>query len=301
MQIQNTIQLRATQPQAQRISLARPTDSRQGLIKLRCNSNSPITETELRNAIYNHELEVVYQSSHRLDNFSVVGYEAMVRWRHPERGLLMPGQFIGLAESSHDPSIINGIWEHVLQESMSQLSLWQKQGVADPSAKMGVNISTSQILRDDGRMLRTIVDTMSRVGLPMHHLDLEMSESIPLSNPHSTRLLADLHECGVNLTLDDFGVGKFDIARLLDHPFSIIKIDRMFASGVEKNPRYQAITRNLVSMTKDIGAHVIGEGVETQWQAEFLSSVGADGAQGYYFSSPASGSEWSKKEGSAPR
>lgn len=289
MQHQPVIRLRgvASLNSTQRINLARPASRHTGLIRIRNNEAPPLTERDILNAVYGQEFEMVYQGCHDLLTRKIVGIEAMIRWNHPTRGLILPGEFIGLAERSANPELINGIWDFVLNESLAQLQAWRDTGTVAPDTTMALNVSSAQIENDDGFLLRSIGDTLSTLALPSSILELEFSRSMPVSTCRRTAgVFSELSGNGIKLALDDFGMGSFDLRQVIDGHIDVIKTDRSLVRQMTLSRRHQTIARSLVDLFKSLGSRVVIEGVETAAQAAVVAEFGADYGQGYFFSRP---------------
>jgi diguanylate cyclase (GGDEF)-like protein len=237
--------------------------------------------TDLERAIDRHELVVLYQPIVDITNSTPVGVEALVRWKHPRWGMVVPSEFIGIAEET---GMIRELGLHVLEEACKQLQAWQAE-IDEPGFTVSVNVSRRQ-LRDP-----TFVSEVSRIltkaGLPPSHLALEITESFMVDDPESARArLRELKALGVRISMDDFGTGYSSLASLQDLPLDILKIDKLFIDHVAEDPRRTAFAQAIIRMGKTLGLGLIAEGVETSAQAERLQSLGCRLAQGFYFSRP---------------
>ena len=237
--------------------------------------------TDLERAIDRHELVVLYQPIVDITNSTPVGVEALVRWKHPRWGMVVPSEFIGIAEET---GMIRELGLHVLEEACRQLQAWQTE-IDEPAFTVSVNVSRRQ-LRDP-----TFVSDVSRIltkaGLPPSHLALEITESFMVDDPESARVcLRELKALGVRISMDDFGTGYSSLASLQDLPLDILKIDKLFIDHVAEDPRRTAFAQAIIRMGKTLGLGLIAEGVETAAQAERLQSLGCRLAQGFYFSRP---------------
>jgi diguanylate cyclase (GGDEF)-like protein len=232
-------------------------------------------ETELRKAVAQGEFEVHYQPIIDLKDDQVVAFEALVRWNHPERGLVMPDEFISVAE---DIGLIGCIGEWVLREACAQAATWPRD------IRVAVNLSPSQFRKT---LVPTVIQTLAATGLRPDLLELEITESVLLQNSETTLLiLRQLHDIGVRISMDDFGTGYSSLSYLHSFPFDKIKIDRSFVSKLETQPNCMAIVRAVAGLGRTLGMKTTAEGVETVEQLEWLRSEGCSEVQGYLFSRP---------------
>jgi diguanylate cyclase (GGDEF)-like protein/PAS domain S-box-containing protein len=234
-------------------------------------------EYELRRAFAENEFEIYFQPQIRLADAAVVGAEALLRWRHPVRGVLAPGAFIDpLAESSI--AIDVGRW--ILRTACRQAALWRAGGF--PLNRIGVNLFPCQ--SRDPSLLPDIERILRETGLPAELLELEITENFALTCERETLPLQKLHEIGVKLAFDDFGTGYASLSYLTRLPISRIKIDRGFVLNLSDNAEDAAIVRSLIAMAHNLGLEVIAEGVETEAQAAFLRKEKCEEAQGFLYS-----------------
>src|ERR1017187_5471154 len=237
-------------------------------------------ENGLRLALEKRELFLVYQPQIEIATGRIIGLEALLRWQHPELGLVPPDKFIRIAENS---GLIVPIGEWVLRTACSQTRKWQDEGL--PAVSVAVNVSAVQFRQASfceliGRVLR-------ETGLAPQYLELELTESLLLSNAHVTlTVLQDLRAMGVKLAIDDFGTGYSSLSYLKQFPVGKLKIDRSFIRDVAVNPDDAAITTAIISMARSLSLKVIAEGVEDEAQMTFLRAHQCDEIQGYYFSKP---------------
>jgi len=242
---------------------------------------------ELDQALERAELELFYQPLVELGSERPVALEALVRWRHPTRGLLGPGVFIPEAERSGQITAL-GAW--VLDAACAQLAEWRRSGFGD--LVVAVNVSGRQ-LQDPG-FAGVVVDALARYGLPAESLELEITETAAIGDRvEALHVLDELADRGVSLVIDDFGAGYSSLARLHAMPLSGVKIDRFFVQGVDSNPRSAAIVVAITAMAAALGLRVVAEGVETEAELAFLRGLGQRGssgvchlAQGFLFSRP---------------
>jgi EAL domain-containing protein (putative c-di-GMP-specific phosphodiesterase class I)/CheY-like chemotaxis protein len=208
----------------------------------------------------------------------VVGAEALIRWQHPERGLVPPEEFITLAEET---GLIVPIGAWVIDAICAQQAAWLKAGAS--MLPIAANISSVQLDRSD--VVQTVRDALARHSLFARHLHLELTESSVMKDPEAaTDVLRRLRELGVGLALDDFGTGHSSLAYLKRFPFTRVKIDRTFISDITHSAEDAAIASAIITIAHRMGLKVVAEGVETQGQFNYLSMQGCDEMQGYYFS-----------------
>ena len=246
---------------------------------------SAITETmELSNRLYRAlergELEVYYQPQVSCISRKITGMEALVRWQHPELGLVSPAKFIPIAEQT---GLIFPIGEWVLQTACRQNKLWQEQGW--PPMRIGVNLSLRQFQKDN--LVEKVQRVLLETGLAPEYLELEITESIAMKEKrHIIKILSGLRAMGIHIAIDDFGTEYSSLNYLKHLPVDRLKIDMSFVQGIEEDPKDAAITRTIISLAKNIGLEVIAEGVENEPQFVFLQQHGCNEVQGYYFSPP---------------
>ena len=234
-------------------------------------------ETGLRQALERNELLLHYQPKLDLASGAIIGVEALLRWRHPEQGMIPPGDFIPVAEES---GLIVAIGAWVLEEACAQALAWRQSGL--PPLKMAVNISARQFT---AKLPHIVSALLSRKGLPTDCLELELTESMLMHSSDAVITMMDeLHEMGITLSLDDFGTGFSSLSYLKRFPIDTLKIDHSFIVGIPDDPSDCAIAGAIVSMAKLLGHKVIAEGVENAEQLLFLKSLGCDQIQGYLFS-----------------
>jgi len=232
-------------------------------------------ERELRKALAQGEFEVYYQPIINLTDNQVTAFEALVRWNHPERGLVMPDDFVPLAE---DIGLIGAIGEWVLRQACAEAATWPR------SIRVAVNVSASQFRK---RFVSTVVQALAAAGLHASRLDLEITESVLLQNNETTMtMLRQLHDIGVRISMDDFGTGYSSLSSLHSFPFDKIKIDRSFVTDQEASADSGAIVRAIAGLASSLGMKSTAEGVETREQLDWLRSEGCTELQGYYFSKP---------------
>jgi diguanylate cyclase (GGDEF)-like protein len=237
-------------------------------------------ERGLRLALERQELFLVYQPQMDICTGAVVGVEALLRWQHPELGLVPPDKFIRIAENA---GLIVPIGEWVLENACAQARKWQDEGLQ--ALKIAVNVSAVQFRQDGFR--DHIRRVLRETGISSQHLELELTESLLLSNADVMfSVLRELKEMGLSLAIDDFGTGYSSLSYLRQFPVSKLKIDRSFIQDVAINPDDAAITAAIIGMAKNLNLRVIAEGVENEAQLGFLRTYECDEIQGYYFSRP---------------
>ena len=239
-------------------------------------------ERDLRLAIGDNQLVVMYQPQIDLRTGKVAAVEALLRWQHPQRGLVQPGDFIGVAEQS---TLIERIGEHVRQSVCEQYRRWAAIGLAPQ--RISVNVSTREILRKD--FADNIERLLQETGVRPFALELEITESMLVEDSvHVLSMLKRLHDRGVRIAIDDFGTGYSCLGYLKQFPFDVLKIDRTFVSGIGTGDGSDAIFSAIVAMAHSLGKEVVAEGVETEQQHRFVAHNGCDVGQGYLWSRPTS-------------
>jgi EAL domain-containing protein (putative c-di-GMP-specific phosphodiesterase class I) len=234
-------------------------------------------ETELRAALVNDQLELHYQPKVSLRSGRIVGCEALVRWRHPERGMVSPAEFIPLAEET---GLIFEIGGWVLEEACRQIRAWKDAGLAMPP--VAVNLSARQF---DRRLPSRILAVLDRHGVLPEQIMLEITESLLVGGADNViAIMNELVAMGLALALDDFGTGYSSLAYLKKFPISTLKIDRSFVIGLPDEENDCAIARAIVTMAQQLRQEIVAEGVETPEQMAFLRDLGCDQLQGYLFS-----------------
>ena len=237
-------------------------------------------ENQLRKGIEEGQLEVFYQPKLCLADDSLHAAEALVRWRHPELGLVPPGDFIGLAEET---GLINPLGEFVLRQACQQARSWQLEGLAE--VRVSVNISAQQLRQ--GSLVSLVRQVLDETGLPARLLELELTESLLLENVESViSTFQQLRSLGILLAIDDFGTGYSSLSYLKRFPVHYVKIDQTFIRDISTNSEDAAITRAIIAMAHGLELKVVAEGVETQAQMDFLKAQHCDELQGYLISEP---------------
>ncbi|MEP6817949.1 MAG: EAL domain-containing protein [bacterium] len=237
-------------------------------------------ETDLRQAYEHNEFFINYQPIVALDDFHVCGFEALVRWQHPERGLISPVDFIPVAEEGGQ---ILQIGEWVLRQACYQAKRWQERFPSDESLYMTVNLSAKQFAQPD--LLDQVSSIFEDTGLDPNFLKLEITESVLMDDFESAAAtLFKLRALGVRLSIDDFGTGYSSLTYLHRFPIDTLKIDRSFVSVLDKD--HVEIVRTILNLAENLGMDVVAEGVETQEQMSLLRNLSCQSGQGYFFSRP---------------
>ena len=240
------------------------------------------TETDLRKAVENEEFLVYYQPVVSLQRGELSGFEALVRWRHPQRGIVAPGEFVPLAEET---GLIVPIGFHVLREACRQMHEWHTRFPEMSHVAISVNVSGRQFSRSDltGRVRDILRDT----GLNPRALKLEITETVIMENAESiVDTLQELKGLGVRLSIDDFGTGYSSLGYLHRFPVDTLKIDRSFVKDMPASRDHLAIVSTIVALAHNLGINVIAEGPESREEVDGLRSLGCEYAQGYYFARP---------------
>ncbi len=233
---------------------------------------------DLRRAIERNELEVQFQPIVRLEDRSIAGFEALIRWNHPRLGRLPPGEFISIAEES---GLIVDIGLFVLETTARELSAWQQSLVVDPPIFASVNVSSRQLIRQD--ILQDLKNVLLRHPCARGSLKLEITETLVMENPeYAAQILEKARELGAGLALDDFGTGFSSLSYLQRFPFDTLKIDQSFVRHDETGKR-PLILRSIVGLAQDLGMDIVAEGAESEADTVELFQLGCQFAQGYVF------------------
>jgi diguanylate cyclase (GGDEF)-like protein len=233
---------------------------------------------ELRTAVRKNQFELHYQPRIDLSDGQLVGLEALLRWNHPERGLLYPGEFLSACE---DMGLMRTIGYQVIQHACSALIWLGEQGLRH--VDVAVNISFSQI--QDNRFLDIVRDIVTRSGADASRLEFELTESTILKSPGAIKERMDeLRKLGISFSLDDFGTGFSQLSHLTELPISALKIDACFVRDLPRNPHQEAVCTMIIEMARRLGMLVIAEGAETHEQVEFLRRNNCQQVQGFYYS-----------------
>ena len=242
-------------------------------------------ETELRSALVRDELFLHYQPKIDIASGAMRSVEALVRWAHPQRGLVMPGDFIGLAE---ERGLIVPIGRWVMQAACRQMRDWRSAGLAAPS--VAVNLSARQFASET--LVADLLDALTAYGIAASEFEVELTESVLMADPErASVVLAQMHAMGVRISIDDFGTGYSSLSYLKRVPAQTVKIDRSFIRGLPEDKDDAAITQAVIAMAHSLGLVVVAEGVETDAQLQMLRQMGCDEAQGYLLGRPMSAAD----------
>ena len=236
--------------------------------------------TALRSGIEQQEFQLYYQPQLDLQTGKIIGAEALLRWQHPELGAVSPSKFIPVAEAT---GFIIELGKWVLETACTQARYWYDQ---NPILQhVAVNLSAYQFCAPD--LVDTIAQILAKTGLAAQQLDLELTETSLMADTEAAiKTLNQLREIGVKISIDDFGTGYSSLQYLQQFPFNTLKIDRCFVQDIDQNPGNAAITTAMIAMAHDLHLNVIGEGVETQAELNFLRHYHCDAIQGYLISPP---------------
>ncbi len=241
-----------------------------------------ILTNNLYHALEKNELNIVYQPQVSIETGKVIAVEALVRWNHPELGIISPAIFIPFAERT---GLIISIGEWILKETCRQNKLWQEMGL--PPVRLAVNVSVNQLLNSD--FVNTVKKVLEETGLESQYLELEITENIAIQESEFIiHVLSDLKALGVSLAIDDFGIEYSSLSRIKMLPVDRLKIDMHFTKGILNNEKDRIIVDVIIKLAKDLNLKVIAEGVEKEAQFNYLSQKMCDEVQGYYFYKPLS-------------
>ena len=245
-------------------------------------------DSQLRQALMQRQFEVWYQPKYDCQTGMITGSEALIRWQHPTRGLLLPGDFITEAEKT---DLIVDLGEWVLHQACAQSAQWHQQGL-NPG-RISVNVSPKQLSKD--RLKTTLLNALGTYQCEPDWIELEIVERFVMSNPQKTLwLLNEIHELGIALSLDDFGTEYSSLSYLKKMPLTTLKIDRTFVKDIPEDPNDMAIIEAMLALADKFALNTVAEGVETQAQMDFLTQRGADSVQGFLFHPALSASDFSK-------
>ncbi|MEM8605344.1 MAG: bifunctional diguanylate cyclase/phosphodiesterase, partial [Cyanobacteria bacterium P01_H01_bin.121] len=240
----------------------------------------PELERDLRHALEREQFRVVYQPQMNVMTGTLDGVEALLRWHHPQMGLISPGIFIPIAE---ERGWIVDIGEWVLRTACAQSRTWQEAGL--PALTVAVNLSAKQFR--EPRLVETVAHILAETGLDARYLELEITESLAIEDMQFTaETLQRMSQLGIRLAIDDFGTGHSSLNRLQTLPLNSLKIDRSFVNDLTRNAKTSHIVFAIVALGKSLGLSLVAEGVETPEQLKFLRDIKCEIAQGYYFHKP---------------
>jgi diguanylate cyclase (GGDEF)-like protein len=243
---------------------------------------------QVRGALEGEQFDVHYQPKVDLRERRVTGVEALVRWQHPERGLLAPGQFIPLIEPT---ALVGPFTEYVIDHALAQMVAWRRRGI---DLQMSVNLSARNLL--DADVPERIAALLHRHGIPAERLVVEVTESAALVDPErAVAALEALRASGVGVSVDDFGTGNASIEYLAALPASELKIDRSFITDMLSDPRAEAIVRSTIDLARNLSLTLVAEGIETEDVMEHLAALGCHTGQGYFFSRPLPAAELTER------
>ena len=244
-------------------------------------------ESDLRAALENNALELYYQPQVDANTRQIVSMEALVRWNHPDHGLVSPIRFIPLAEET---GLIRPLGKWVLREAIQQTRRWHDKGHI---LRVGINLSAKQFMQSD--LVDCVQQYIREFNLPPQYIDLEITETVAMQDAESSiQKMHELKKLGINLSMDDFGTGYSSLSYLHQFPLDVLKIDRSFVKDIQGDQDDGAIARAVIAMAQSMELEVIAEGVETEEQFAFLKRYGCHIIQGYLISKPLSASEFEK-------
>jgi len=235
--------------------------------------------SELRHAVSRLEFELHYQPKIDIDSRRLVGAEALIRWRHPERGLIPPDQFIPLAERT---GVINPMTDWVIEQALAQCRAWRRQGLT-----LRISVNLSGRVFQDPHFSERVQGMLSDHNLDPDCLEVEITENILMTDiEHTATILRTLSDLGVQISIDDFGTGYSSLAYLKQLPLNTLKIDKTFVSDMVKDENDAVIVRAIIDLAHHLGRDVIAEGIETEEVWNLLEVLGCDATQGYYIARP---------------
>lgn len=242
--------------------------------------NRDFIEQEIHKAIKNNEFELYYQPKISFQTKEILGAEALIRWNHPDNGLVTPTSFIPIAE---EVGLITQIDEWGLSEACRQNKLWQSKGYKP--IRVSVNMSQAQLYQTD--VIASIRGALEHTGLEPQYLEVELTETMAIQDiEHTVKVLERIHEIGVSISMDDFGTGYSSLSSLKILPINLLKIDKSLIDDIETNEAARSIVKAIVDLGKAMDLEVLAEGVETKEQFELLGDLSCDIAQGYYYGKP---------------
>ena len=239
-------------------------------------------ENDLKRASEEWEFEVFYQPKVTLSGERIIGFEALLRWRHPTKGIIAPSHFIPLAEAN---GLIIPIGIRTVREACRTIRKWQMEFPMDPELEVSVNLSVRQF--QDRHLIEEIRAILEETEIPPATLQFEVTESVLVDDPvQALAIVQELRRMGIGLKIDDFGTGYSSLSYLHRLPFDTLKIDRSFISTMSQDHTAYEIVRAIISLAQSLGLQVVAEGIETRSQAEELRALGCGFGQGYLFAPP---------------
>jgi len=258
-------------------------------------SNRLSLESELRNALENEEFKVFYQPQICAQSSKVIGVEALVRWQHPERGLIYPGQFIPLAEETR---LMSDISEWVLKTACVEVKSWIDMG--HTNIRLSVNFSPLQV--EHPRFVHRLLTSLRQANFPSTNLEIELTENVIMNDlENMTQKLRELSEHGIRIAIDDFGTGYSSLNYLRQLPIHTLKVDQSFIQDIKETEDEACIVNAIVSMAHGLKLNIVAEGVETKAQLEYLKSLGCQEIQGFYFGKAVPGDQALQQISGNPR
>ncbi|SQK72382.1 Bacteriophytochrome cph2 [Tatumella ptyseos] len=237
-------------------------------------------KNELWRALYHNELRLFYQPKNDAGSGQIIGYEALVRWQHPVRGLLSPDKFLPVAEKS---GMIIQVGEWVLNEACRQLAIWHAQG----NTELSVSVNLSALQFEQEMLAQVVLNALTTNNVPPEKMILEITETTAMRSPKETiRILNILKEHGIQVSIDDFGTGYSSLLYLQSIPASELKIDRAFVREINNNHTDTRLLAMIIELAKNMNLNIVAEGVETEEQQRQLTELGCNILQGFYFSRP---------------
>jgi EAL domain-containing protein (putative c-di-GMP-specific phosphodiesterase class I) len=239
-------------------------------------------EAELRRAIEKEEFYLKYQPIICLQTNQIAGFEALVRWNHPQRGFVSPVEFIPVAEET---GLIIPLGKWILETAFHQLSVWQTQFPSQPPLMMSINLSGTQLAQEN--LVEVIEQLLKTTGIAPQTIKLEITESVAMKDVEAAiSILLKLRSLNLHLSIDDFGTGYSSLSYLHRFPINTLKIDRSFVSHMTDADEDAAIVKTIIMLSDNLGIDVVAEGIETKSQELKLQQLGAEYGQGYFFSKP---------------
>ena len=238
-----------------------------------------LLENALRQGINEQQFYLEYQPKMNMSTNELIGMEALVRWKHPDLGIIPPGKFIPLAEET---GLIVPLGEWILRESCRQSSAWQDQGY--PPLHLSVNVSVRQL--EDINFVDKVKTILHETGLDPKWLEFEITESVLASVKSTVSILKEIRNLGIHISVDDFGTGYSSLSYIKDLPIDTLKVDQSFVKDIHTNKESKEIAKAIINLAKSIGLNVIAEGIELKEHVDELSKDGYILGQGYFFSRP---------------